>query len=288
MEKVFGNYYTIYKVSSRFGEEVTTETLNKLKRYEEDESIIYYLSKYYKLKIVISGDDYIAHDTAFAYNKYSSLQTIATDAVDPPAVVLWTDPKYNAIGTTADKVYIQLNEISDSDIIPDATLTISSTRKQTLDQEYDIICMPANDIEFEWKDNNDVIHTFTNNADLCKKLMMKLAIDEDANIYDVQLLPYCPLQSIKELYNKVENEDYDFITTDKTYVTFDSTGITPDSNTIVGLNRVVVYSGLKVESGETVTVDSLSYYSGGQWNSLSPVFCSIDDKEHPDSLNSKC
>ena len=28
MEKVFGNYYTIYKVSSRFGEEVTTETLN--------------------------------------------------------------------------------------------------------------------------------------------------------------------------------------------------------------------------------------------------------------------
>ena len=42
-------------------------------------------------------------------------------------------------------------------------------------------------------------------------LLLQLIAKNKLNIYDIQLLPYCPLDNIKDLWNMVENEDYDFI-----------------------------------------------------------------------------
>ena len=191
-----------------------TNKLQILQSYND--KYVYYLGKYYKLKVVLSGTDTKVEDTYFARNKYSSLNDIAVDTAANTAGlyrVLTQDEHvngYKSILTEADKAYIQLNEISDDPNIPKMDLAISSSRKQTLDQQYDIICFPANDIVFEM-DEHDPTDVFTSVGDICRKMIIELGIQEDANVYDIQLLPYCPLSKIFELYDLTEHEDYDLI-----------------------------------------------------------------------------
>lgn len=189
------------------------ERLNELRG-----TYVYYLGKYYKLNIIETGSSGKTEDSYFATNKYSSLNNIAIRAGQLSQYFRLADAAEGEYGagykdflTFANNAYIQLNEVSDDENIPIIDMDISSSRKQTLDQQYDIICLPANSIEFELKDEDDEIYTFTSIGDICRQVVSKLAIQEDANVYDVQLLPYCPLSVITELYDLTEHEDYDLV-----------------------------------------------------------------------------
>lgn len=194
-----------------------TDKLNILRSYIG--KYVLYLGKYYKLDLFTSGSDTELAKSMFATTQYSVFENIAQEAALPSQGLfrVATPPEgengagYRDVRTIADKVYIQLNEISDDPNIPVVNLEISSSRKQTLDQQYDIICFPANDVEFELKDGDDNIYTFTSVGDICRKMVTKLGIQEDANVYDIQLLPYCPLDKIVELYDLVEGKDYNLI-----------------------------------------------------------------------------
>lgn len=188
-----------------------TEKLNILRNYQG--KYVLYLGKYYKLNIVNLGASSMTHDSYFPYNKYSSLEAIALEVNSRAAgnYYLNTSGGYLSFSSNADNVYIQLNEVSDDPNIPVMDLAISSARKQTLDQQFDIICFPANDVEFELKDENNQIYTFASIGEICRKMVTKLGIQEDANVYDIQLLPYCPLDKIVELYDLVEGKDYNLI-----------------------------------------------------------------------------
>ena len=188
-----------------------TDKLNILRNYQG--KYVLYLGKYYKLNIVISGTSSMTHDSYFPYNKYSSLEDIALEVNSRAEgnYYLNTSGGYLSFSSNADNIYIQLNEVSDDPNIPVMDLAISSARKQTLDQQFDIICFPANDVEFELKDENDQIYTFTSIGEICRKMVTKLGIQEDANVYDIQLLPYCPLDKIIELYDLAEGKDYNLI-----------------------------------------------------------------------------
>lgn len=188
-----------------------TEKLNILRNYQG--KYVYYLGKYYKLNILTSGSNSMTHDSYFPYNKYSSLEAIALEVNSRSAgnYYLNTSGGYLSFSSNGDNVYIQLDEVSNDPNIPVMDLEISSARKQTLDQQYDIICFPADDVIFELKDGSDNIYTFTSVGDICRKMVTKLGIQEDANVYDIQLLPYCPLDKIVELYDLVEGKDYNLI-----------------------------------------------------------------------------
>ena len=198
---------------------LNTDMLNILRKYIG--RYVLYLGKYYKLDIFVSGTDTILEKSMFATNQFGVLYKIAQKTVElAPTSNSWrlADPAegeqgagYRDIRTIADKVFIQLNEVSDDQNIPVMELAISAARKQTLDQQYDIICFPANDVVFELKDGDDNIYTFTSVGDICRKMVAKLGIQEDANVYDIQLLPYCPLDKIVELYDLVEGKDYNLI-----------------------------------------------------------------------------
>lgn len=194
-----------------------TEKLNILRQYQD--KYVLYLGKYYKLNIFTSGASTVLAKEYFSTSQYPLLEQIAQEAAIGESYYfrLATPPEgewgagYRDIRTIADNIYIQLNEISDDPNIPVMDLGISSARKQTLDQQYDIICFPANDVVFELKDGDDNIYTFTSVGDICRKMVTKLGIQEDANVYDIQLLPYCPLDKIVELYDLVEGKDYNLI-----------------------------------------------------------------------------
>ena len=198
---------------------LNTDMLNVLRNYQG--KYVLYLGKYYKLDIFTSGADTVLEKSMFATNQYEVLYKIAQKTEElAPSSGLWRlatpaegeqGAGYRDIITIADRVFIQLNEVSDDPNIPVMDLEISSSRKQTLDQQYDIICFPANDVEFELKDGSDNIYTFTSVGDICRKMVTKLGIQEDANVYDIQLLPYCPLDKIVELYDLVEGKDYNLI-----------------------------------------------------------------------------
>lgn len=179
---------------------------------------VYYLGKYYVLNVYNSGVSTKLEKEYFATTQYADLETIASDATQgesyyfrlaAPAEGEW-GAGYRDIRTIADNIYIQLNEVSDDVNIPVMDLSISSSRKQTLDQQFDIICFPADDVVFEM-DENDPTDVFTSVGDICRKMIIELGIQEDANVYDIQLLPYCPLSKIFELYDLTEHEDYDLI-----------------------------------------------------------------------------
>lgn len=192
---------------------ITLDHLNILKSYEAQGKPIYYLGRYYQLRLVSVGSDAVFPEKQMPAAKYSSMYDIAARVSElaGSSIRLNSAGTYSEIRTDADKYVIQLNEISDDPSIPVMELEISSSRKQTLDQQYDIICFPADNIEFEYEDENNEIQTFTSLGDVCRRMVAALAIQEDANVYDVQLLPYCPLSEITELQNKTEHEDYDFI-----------------------------------------------------------------------------
>ena len=235
----------------------------KLKAYEG--RYVHYLGKYYKLHIVESGTNNITHDSNFAYTRYTSLQTIATVTGSAPNISLRSNGRYDYFISYGIRVYIQMQEITDDNIIPQAETKISSNRKVTLDQQFDMIALPAGPITL-YTDNNGVAIPYENNGDITRRILSQLALDEDAKVYDIQLLPYCPIPSLLTSAGRhlsgTEGEDYDFITVNSSYL---SVNVTPRD----GLNVVVTEItntthdvtatfGVQTESGKTVTIDDIS------------------------------
>ena len=91
-------------------------------------------------------------------------------------------------------------------------MNISSSRKVCQDQEFDIIAMPASSISI-----HDPNVDFDTLDGISQKMAIALAKKEGTNIYDIQLLPYCPRPDMIEDNKKInikdftEHTDYDYI-----------------------------------------------------------------------------
>lgn len=179
-----------------------------LKAYEG--KIVRYLGKYYQLKVVDNGGRYVAHRRNFSYTTYPSLKAVAEEVGNNPSINLESGGHYVEFGTRATEVYFVLEEISDSMLVPVANAKISSNRNITTDQQYDIICAPASALTLD-----DGVDEFTTDPDLMRRIFAELAIQHDANVYDIQLLPYCPIPSLvasRDISGMVETKDFDYVT----------------------------------------------------------------------------
>ena len=92
---------------------------------------------------------------------------------------------------------------------------ISSARNVCYDQEFDIVAMPFSKLNVSTSGGD-----FVSENDISQKVASALAVKEGTNIYDVQLLPYCPRPDLISadnsinLDNLLEDSDYNFITYD--------------------------------------------------------------------------
>jgi len=237
----------------------------KLKAYEG--KYVHYLGKYYKFHIVESGTSTITHDTNFVYTKYSSLQQIAIDATYQ--ATLNAGGRFDYIETQAKKIYIQMQEITDDATIPQAETKISTNRRVTLDQQFDMICLPAGPFTMYY-DNGTYNIPFESNPDIARRIINELAVQEDAKVYDIQLLPYCPISSLlsSRLLSGTEGEDFDYITVGSTQlsliihvdeITYPSSPVVTDLGG--GNYQVVVYFVCQTQTDKTCAIDNFEVFS---------------------------
>lgn len=253
----------------------------KLKAYEG--KYVHYLGKYYKFHIVESGTSNVTHDSDFVYTKYSSLQQIAIDAT--AQATLNAGGRFDYISTNAKKIYIQMQEITDDTTIPQAEVTITSNRKVTQDQQFDMIAIPAGPITL-YTDNNGVAIPYENNVDVARRVINQLAIKEDANVYDIQLLPYCPVSYLLTPAGRhlsgTEGEDYDFIKVNTSNLSVEVTPNDDPNVTVIDygttVHDVTATFGVQTEAGKDVTVDSITI-SKQQYDTtvFSNITASIND-----------
>lgn len=241
---------------------LTADSLEILKTYLS--SPILYLGKYYSLNIIPVSNESSEAVGNFAYNQFLGLKQVADEVGSQTFVTLRTDGRYNTLWTNYDVVIIQLNEIAD--MVGTSTLEaeISSSRELTLDQPYDIVCMPADNIPFYHYINfpNGEVKMI-NNGDYARKIMNAFVVKESSNIYDAQLLPYCPISELLDapvLLDTDEGKKFDYITISPTNISGTYSGNKSTTVTDMGgYYHVVLEDYVETESGKAVTIDSYSY-----------------------------
>ena len=111
---------------------------------------------------------------------------------------------YAAFGYTANAYYI-----SKEDITADAfTFTVDGDRRRLTDAPYSMFAIPARTLGFTV--NGSVYEA---NSYIAYRLAQQLITELGSNLYDIQLLPYCPLQSVEMISNNLlitgtNNQDF--------------------------------------------------------------------------------
>ncbi|MBP5446233.1 MAG: hypothetical protein J6Y28_08695 [Acholeplasmatales bacterium] len=87
------------------------------------------------------------------------------------------------------KYYIRLTE----EVPVTLSIQSASTRQHTLDAAYDMFCLPYGDLTIKYTDGGQT-KFLTMTKELSMNLAQSIAINAGENIYDLQILPYCPMR----------------------------------------------------------------------------------------------
>lgn len=264
---------------------LTDEQFNIL--YGFNGRYIKYLGKYYKLQITDNGTHTTSVTNISNDGTYSAIGDTVTKTVSLAYGVMplhaSLSGKMQRVRSNERQVIISLAYLSDSDDVPQLDAVISAGRNVTEDQQFDLICMPAGAMELIYDDNGTPT-TFETVGEYARRIMAEYALQEDANVYDVQLLPYCPLDYLEvgSEIQGIEGEDFDYITStgpDYIFVEEDIADHSPTVTVQATYTEVsCTISGMQHQAGEAITVDDYEYqiYSE-EFEELSNISISIDD-----------
>lgn len=117
--------------------------------------------------------------------------------------------------------------------IPTVSVNISTSRNAISNQPFDMFAMPFNDtILVNGNDEYELI------GDYAQRLAIALmAVETKGQIYDLQLLPYCPIPEIAnnntiDITGQTEHYDYDLILKSLSTETFVSDAVTPEYDAV--------------------------------------------------------
>lgn len=169
--------------------------------------VVLYQGKYYLLQITNTGNT--STSRKFIASTNSAWAQACYDAYD----------NYNSssgtMQVTSNETGLRLALVDVAEANKTYDVNISSGRKTCNNQEFDLVLIPASDINIL---NSGT--TIRQSGDLAQKIASALAIKEGTNIYDVQLLPYCPFPNLitadntLEITDLTENTDFNFIVKD--------------------------------------------------------------------------
>ena len=192
---------------------LTTAQLNALKAYEN--KIIYYLGQYYKL--TFAEAETIIENNIITVSSYTHIFDCFKNAMNTDYHKA-VSGALSALYVRSQKVRIMLELITQDELgVQSIKAKFSSSRLPTLNQEFDMFVIPAGDVGVIDESNN---YLFTNNGSLAQRIASQLCQEEGDKIYDIQLLPYCPViekffdnnrKEFKIKSSMSENVDYDFI-----------------------------------------------------------------------------
>lgn len=189
---------------------LTAEQYNILQTYAD--KIIKYNGIFYKLGFSVENSALEEVYGPFTPSAYSSIQTAITNATT--AMAGYVNETYaNAdifLRPLSYKVFVQMQAISDtSSLVPSAETKVSSSRNTVINQAFDMFCIPYGPALFQSN-----IGEQEASPDYALSIGTAIALKLDSQLYDLQLLPYCPLIDSFDENGKIDltalTEDIDF------------------------------------------------------------------------------
>ena len=178
---------------------LSDKSLEEIRKYAGD--TIYYNGKYYTLGIQMvnsSVSTKLLDDELLS--GIPSLSNILENAVSGLTNISYAaNARINELVANEQTLYITMIEVSGSTTISSGEVKISSSRAQTADAEYDIIAVPlfANRVEWVKYVNNHRVFGHINCIDsIIRRIISEIGIQGSSNVYDIQLLPYCPIDDL--------------------------------------------------------------------------------------------
>ena len=183
---------------------VSSDQMAELAKYAGKK--IEYLDNVYTLRLINNGEPVAEEKAEGAISAFKGFDAAFKTAALPSSCEYLSTGKVRL--NYVDDVYnIVLESVSDYKI----TTNIKSSRRTLQKEVFDMFCMPAEDIGIV---DEDAIHMCY--GDIQRKMASAIRTELDANCYDIQLLPYCPIPNIISngrinLVDQTINKDYEWI-----------------------------------------------------------------------------
>lgn len=190
----------------------TENQLNVLKSYNG--ALIKYNNNYYRLNISGTGTNNL-NKSNIEYDGVNvalggTISTTISLASGQYSLISGTGYHLASLTVNDEEYIISMKETSVEDEVPQITTTISSSRKATEDQAYDIFAIPLN------LTVNDGAEFATSDY-FSRVVASDIATKGDNIVYDLQLLPYCPIPEIisgdnyADITGLTEGTDFNYI-----------------------------------------------------------------------------
>ena len=176
---------------------LTNSQLNALRQFEGE--TILYLGAYYTFHINVSGNTTSVGASNFSYQLYNSIETISEDVADA-RFTLNSSSKIEEVRTEDVLAFIQLLPSEDGETYE---TQLSTARNVCQKQEFDMFCIPAGEISAFVGPSYNI-----KTIDVAQIMAEAIALKEDAKIYDIQLLPYCPIADDVFVYDNLTPTDF--------------------------------------------------------------------------------
>ena len=204
----------------------TRSVYTKLKQLADNNILVYKAGTYYNVRIGSVSGPTNTGSTYSASALSSPFSAMCSNVVSGYNTGLDPSTTTHLEMLSGGKIYINYNELTVNFYLEEATsesgittidYTMSSTRNACKDQCFDMFAIPYNNIQV--KNGGTILDGIGDKAqELSVKLAQKLVLNETTfQIYDLQLLPYCPIPDMcsnnqLDITDYVSGEDYDYIT----------------------------------------------------------------------------
>ena len=172
--------------------------------------LVKYNGYYYQISIGAQQEDYHTYEFTQATDAVNGLYSkihanySAIAGKTWPTGVTWTEQdgsnaSLNAFrGTFYSQSYpITITPYALTAVDVSIKIPASGIRNTCLDAPYDIFAIPFNRVEIKTAQVNTDI-------DITQQLVQKLALELGSNLYDIQLLPYCPILNVPYAAGKIQ------------------------------------------------------------------------------------
>lgn len=228
-------------------------SLETLRKYEGNNTVIFYNGEYYRLNIVVENSSEGTNTGYKTYTTWSAVKTMIESAASnlPSDVSLYTDGKI-ALFSNSVKTFLMMEKVSiEEGIIPSITTKISSARNKVISQNFDMFAIPFGSVLIRDSGGN-----YRANSLNAINIASTIAAELDSACYDIQLLPYCPILDLMDsggaidIRNASENVDFNYIN--------NSSGRIRESEYVQCTGQADAGSGTGYAAVASVTVDEAS------------------------------
>lgn len=155
------------------------------------------LGSSYIVRVKFNGSD-IVESPIVSGNAFNKLSTYVAnckpktaDLVDTDGITGTPNNKSFAVRTQHALFWVELEAMPSLE----TTYSIPTNRVRTLDAAYDMFCIPYGEITVQYTENNSS-QTVVTNKKVGMAAAQQIQVAGSSNVYDVQLLPYCPVPEL--------------------------------------------------------------------------------------------